>query len=150
MLAVNRDADAEATVRKALELDPGGASWHNTVAITLLLQGKADAAMRELQQETDELWRAAGMPLVLHALRRPDESDAALAVLTEKHGGTAAFQIAGVHAYRGEADSAFEWLERAYEQRDGGLADIKSDRFLRVLADDPRYKVFLRKLKLPE
>lgn len=87
MLAVNRDADAEATVRKALELDPGGASWHNTVAITLLLQGKADAAMRELQQETDELWRAAGMPLVLHALRRPDESDAALAVLTEKHGG---------------------------------------------------------------
>ena len=55
-----------------------------------------------------------------------------------------------MHAYRGEADSAFEWLERAYEQRDGGLADIKSDRFLRVLADDPRYKVFLRKLKLPE
>jgi len=28
--------------------------------------------------------------------------------------------------------------------------DIKGDRFLRGLAGDPRYKAFLRKLKLPE
>ena len=50
----------------------------------------------------------------------------------------------------GEADLAFEWLERAYAQRDGGLVDIKGDRFLRGLTGDPRYKAFLRKLKLPE
>jgi hypothetical protein len=51
---------------------------------------------------------------------------------------------------RGEADLAFEWLERAYAQRDGGLLDIKGSRFLRGLAGDPRYEAFLRKLKLPE
>jgi tetratricopeptide (TPR) repeat protein len=150
LLAVNRDADAEAAARKALELDAGGASWHNTIAVAVLLQGKTDAAMRELQQEPDEVWRAAGMPLVLHGLRRHDESNAALAVLKEQHGDIAAYQIAQAHAYRREADSAFEWLERAYEQRDGGLSDIKGDRFLRMLANDPRYKAFLRKLKLPE
>jgi serine/threonine-protein kinase len=61
-----------------------------------------------------------------------------------------AYQIAEVHAFRGEADLTFEWLERAYAQRDGGMLDIKGDRFLRGLADDPRYKAFLRKLKLPE
>ena len=55
-----------------------------------------------------------------------------------------------MHAYRGEADLAFEWLERAYAQRDGGLVDIKGDRFLRGLVGDPSYKSFLRKLKLPE
>jgi hypothetical protein len=55
-----------------------------------------------------------------------------------------------VHAFRGEVDLAFEWLERAYDQRDGGLLDIKGDRFLRGLAGDPRYKASLRKLKLPE
>ena len=55
-----------------------------------------------------------------------------------------------MHAFRGEADLAFEWLERAYAQRDGGLVDIKGDRFLRGLAGDPRYKAFLRKMKLPE
>ena len=41
-------------------------------------------------------------------------------------------------------------FERAHDQRDGGLADIKSDRLMRGLVGDPRYKAFLRKLKLPE
>ena len=97
-----------------------------------------------------ELRPGLGLPLAFHALGRRNESDAALATLKEKHGDVAAFQIAEVHAYRGEADLAFEWLERAYAQRDGGLVDIKGDRFLRMLADDPRYKAFLNKMKLPE
>jgi len=150
LLAVNRDTEAEAAVRRALELDPGGASWHYGIGRALLLQGKTDAALQETQQETEEVWRLSGLPLVLHALGRRGESDAALAALKEKYADVAAFQIAEVHAFRGEADLAFEWLERAYAQRDGGLVDIKGDRFLRGLAGDPRYKAFLRKLKLPE
>jgi tetratricopeptide (TPR) repeat protein len=150
LLAVNRDAAAEAAIRKALELDPGGASWQNGIGRALLLQGKTDAALQAMEQETEELWRLSGLPLAFHALGRRNESDAALAALKEKYGDVAAFQIAEVHAFRGEADLAFEWLERAYAQRDGGLVDIKGDRFLRGLASDPRYKAFLRKLKLPE
>lgn len=126
--AVGRDSEAEAAVRRALELDPDGASWHYGLGQTLLLQGKADSALREMQQETADLWRLAGMPLVLHALGRRGESDAALAELKEKYAADAAYQIAQVHAFRGETDLAFEWLERAYDQRDGGLADIKGDR----------------------
>ena len=84
------------------------------------------------------------MPLAYHALGRRSESDAALAALKSKHAGEMAYQIAEVHAFRGEADPAFEWLERAYDQRDGGLSDIKSDRFLRGLVGDPRYKALLR------
>jgi adenylate cyclase len=150
LLVVNRDADAEANIRKALELDPGGASWHYGIGRALLLQGKTDAALREMQQETEELWRLSGLPLAFHALGRHGESDAALAALKGKYAGEAAYQIAEAHAYRGEADLAFEWLDRAYEQRDGGLLDTKGDRLLRGLIGDPRYKAFLRKLKLPE
>ena len=90
------------------------------------------------------------MPLVFHALGRRGESDAALAALKSKYAGDSAYQIAEAHGFRGEADLAFEWLERAYNQRDGGVSEIKGDRFLRGLAGDPRYKAFLRKLKLPE
>ena len=150
LLAVNRDTEAEAAFRKTLELDPEGASRHLFLGRTLLLQGKADAALREMQQESEEVWRLSGLPLAFHALGRRSESDAALAVLKAKHAGEAAYQIGEVHAFRGEADLAFEWLERAYDQRDGGLSDIKSDRLMRGLVDDPRYKAFLRKLKLPE
>jgi len=148
--AVNRDTEAEAAFRKALDLDPGGAFRHYTFGRTLLLQGKTDAALREMQQETDEGWRLSGLPLVFHALGRHRESDAALATLKSKYAGDSAYQIAEVHAVRGEADLAFEWLERAYAQRDSGISEIKGDRFMRVLADDPRHKAFLRKLKLPE
>jgi hypothetical protein len=52
-------------------------------------------------------------------------------------------------ATRGETDKAFEWLERAYEQRDGGLSEIKGDPLLRSLEHDPRYRPFLQKMKLP-
>ena len=103
-----------------------------------------------MQQETDEVWRLLGLPLAFHALGRRSESDAALAALKGKYAEGGAYQIAEVHAFRGEADLAFEWLERAYAQRDGGVAEIKGDRLMRGLVGDPRYKAFLRKLKLPE
>ena len=150
LLAVKRDVEAEAAFRKATELDPDGAHRHYGIGLALLLQGKTDAALREMQQETDEGWRLRGLPLAFHALGRRSESDAALAALKDKYAGDSAYQIAEVHAFRGEADLAFEWLERAYNQRDGGVSEIKGDRLMRGLVGDPRYKAFLRKLKLPE
>ena len=73
-----------------------------------------------------------------------------MTALKDKYAGETAYQIAEAHAFRGEVDLAFEWLERAYDQRDGGVTEIKGDRLFRTLIDDPRYKSFLRKLKLPE
>jgi TolB-like protein/Tfp pilus assembly protein PilF len=149
-LALERDTEAEAAFRKALELDPDGAFRHYALGRTLLLQGKANAALQEMQQETEENWRLSGLPLAYHALGRRGESDAALAALKDKYAGDSAYQIAEAHAFRGEADLAFEWLERAYAQRDGGVTEIKGDRLMRGFVGDPRYKAFLKKLKLPE
>jgi len=59
------------------------------------------------------------------------------------------FQIAEVYGFREEADRAFEWLERAYAQRDGGLAQMKGDPLLKSLERDPRYAAFLKKMRLP-
>jgi predicted N-acyltransferase len=55
-----------------------------------------------------------------------------------------------IHAERREVDQAFHWLDRAYEQHDDFVYELKVDPGLKNLRDDPRYKVFLRKLKLPE
>jgi TolB-like protein/Tfp pilus assembly protein PilF len=149
LLAVSRDAEAETASRKTLQLDPGGAVRHRWIGLTLLLQGKADAALQEMQQESDEGWRLSGLALAFYALGRRGESEAALADLKSKFAGDSAYQIAEVHAFRGEADLAFEWLERAYVQRDGGVTEIKSSRLMHKLVGDPRYKAFLRKVKLP-
>jgi hypothetical protein len=62
-----------------------------------------------------------------------------------------AAQIAYVHAYRGENEQAFDWLERAYRQKDTGLPYIKEyPLLLKRIEGDPRYKAFLHKMNLPE
>jgi len=82
--------------------------------------------------------------------RRAD-SDAALAQLTRDAADRMAAQIAYVHAYRGENDQAFDWLERAYRQKDTGLPYIKEyPLLLKRIEGDPRYKAFLHKMNLPE
>jgi serine/threonine-protein kinase len=90
------------------------------------------------------------MPLVYRALGRNDESQAALGSLIRDQSGVAAFQIAEAHAFRGDIDAAFAWLERAYRQRDAGpLIDLKLSELLNNLWDDPRYTAFLDKMGLP-
>lgn len=54
------------------------------------------------------------------------------------------------YAYRGEADKAFMWLDRAYQARDPGLSGIKRSVFLQRVQKDPRFGAMVRKLKLPE
>ena len=62
----------------------------------------------------------------------------------------AAFFIAQNYAYRGDHELALKWLERAYVQRDTGLGEIVGEPLFKSMLDDPRYKAFLRKMKLPE
>jgi serine/threonine-protein kinase len=57
---------------------------------------------------------------------------------------TAAYQIAQVHAWWGERDAAFEWLERAYRQHDAGFWCAKVDPYLRPLNGEPRFEALLK------
>jgi serine/threonine-protein kinase len=50
---------------------------------------------------------------------------------------------------RGDRDTAFEWLERAYRQHDGYIAFVKIDTLLDSLRGDPRYAALLRRMNLP-
>jgi hypothetical protein len=51
---------------------------------------------------------------------------------------------------RGEADVAFEWLERAHAQREPAISEMKTLPPLRSLHADPRWDVFLRKMGLAD
>jgi hypothetical protein len=62
----------------------------------------------------------------------------------------AAFQIAEVYAWRGDTEQVFCRLDRAYVQRDGGLATMKTNPILASLRSDARYKALLGKMNLLE
>lgn len=69
-------------------------------------------------------------------------------VPSEKGAEDSSFQIAEAFAYRGEADRAFEWLERAYVQHDPGLSQMQALPLLRNLYGDTRWPPFLEKMRL--
>ena len=140
--------EAEAALREGLELNPRLPGIRQHLGLVHLARSDARAALAEMEQEPEPLWRDQGLALALHAAGRAAEADAALAGFVETHGDDAAFQVAEIHAYRGETERAFEWLERAYELRDPGLAELKGDPLLASLHDDPRWAVFLAKMGL--
>lgn len=141
--------ETEVAVRKLLELNPDFPSGRQLLGQVYLGRSKPEAALEEMERETDPLWRRFGLALAYHALGRKKEADAALAELIEKDHEEMAYQIAEVHAVRGEAGQAFAWLERAYAQRDSGCSYTKADPLLKSLEADPRYKAFLKKMRLP-
>lgn len=140
--------DAETSFRNALELSPQYTRIHANLGRVLLFQGRLDEAVLEVQQEPSETFRLHGVALVQHARGRAVESDAALDELTTKFAEDSAFQIAEVHAFRGHTDQAFEWLERAYRQRDAGLVSMRNAILLRNLHSDSRWHPFLAKMSL--
>ena len=80
------------------------------------------------------------------SLGRTADSNAALAELVRKYKSTSAFSIATVLAYRGEADRAFEWLDKAAQYHDTNVGTLPVYPTLISLHSDPRWLPFLRRL----
>jgi eukaryotic-like serine/threonine-protein kinase len=58
--------------------------------------------------------------------------------------------FAADYAILGDVDRAFEYLERAYHERDGDLTWIQTDASFDNLRSDPRYAELLRRMGLPQ
>jgi Tfp pilus assembly protein PilF len=148
--ASDRCTEAEAAYRKTLELAPQREGTRAWLALNLLAQGRGDEASAEAAREPDEAFRLWVIAILEHAAGHRAESDTTLQGLIAKHQNDCACQVAEVHGARSEADLAFDWLERAYVQRDGGLTQMKTDPLLRSLHVDPRWDAFVRKMGLAD
>ena len=57
--------------------------------------------------------------------------------------------LAYVHIGLGNIDSAFEWMEKAYEERAGLLVFLQVEPIFDPLRTDPRFADLLRRLQFP-
>ena len=137
-------------MRMALELAPQRSVTRGWLSIVLLLQGRSEDALAEALLESNPGLHLLALTIIYHTTGRQAEADAALQELTDKYADVAAYQIAEAHAARGAGDLAFEWLERAYAQRDSGTCWSMVDRLFRSLHADSRWEPFLRKMALTE
>jgi len=140
---------AAADFQKALELNPDVFPGNISLSRTYIVQGRAQDALSKIELVRYDLERASLHAITYYALGRTKEAHAALSELIAKYQASGAYQITEVYAFGNQSDKAFEWLDRAYVQRDDDLIVTKVDPFLKNLHNDPRYVAFLKKLHLP-
>jgi len=144
---LDRSREACGQIQK---IAPGHRAATVNLAQMLLLEGRPAEALAAIRagasEESERLFVEAAAE---HALGRDAESRSTLARLAGSHGYSDAYDVALAHAWRGERDEAFAWLERSDAQLDGGIMWIKTDPFLASLRADPRWPALLRKLRLP-
>jgi TolB-like protein/DNA-binding winged helix-turn-helix (wHTH) protein len=141
--------EAAADFKKALKLNPDVVAAHMVLSQIYVILGRPHDALPEIELVHYDASRTFLYAIAYHALGRKKESDAALTKLIVKYHAIGAYQIAEVYAFRNQPDEAFEWLGRAYAERDGGLVETKVDPILKSLHNDPRFGAFLKKLNLP-
>ena len=141
---------ARASIERALAISPSADAFHFAMGQLDLLQDRLAEAQSEFQKQGAEGNRRMGVAMVEHASGHEKQSQAALKELIAKNAGDMAYQVADVYAWRGEKDKAFEWLERAFQQRDSGLNGIAWDPLLSNLKSDARYAALLAKLGLAD
>jgi TolB-like protein/cytochrome c-type biogenesis protein CcmH/NrfG len=142
---------ARDSIRHALEISPETPRALGYLGYVQLLEGQPAQALPTFGKIRDARWLAlCGVAMAQHGLGHRTESQAALDDLKVGFSATAAYQVAEVYAWRGEKDLAFEWLDRAYAERDPGVTLLKLDPIVDSLRNDPRFAVLLHKLRLPE
>jgi TolB-like protein/lipoprotein NlpI len=144
--AADRLTESEQAFRKALELAPQRVLTHAELALALLDQGRGEEARAAAMSEPFEMIRCWVLAIVHHGLGHAAESEQALQEVIGRFAEGSASQIAEVYAIRGETDTAFAWLDRAYADREVGLLEIKSIPRFRALHGDPRWAALLRNM----
>ena len=140
--------EAYAAGRKLAELQPSASSSRRWQVLVAVQRGDGETALREAQLEPDDSIRPFELALAQYVRGDRKAADAALAELIANSRDGLAYQVAQVYAVRGEADKAFEWLQIAFDNHDGGMPSLLVDPLLAVLRDDPRYKNLVAKVGL--
>jgi len=146
LIALGRYDEAEAEMRKAIELQPKSAQNYLDLAIIQILRGNPSAAVEFAKQETDPFWRTYALALAYFANGDRAEADAALKKLIDENADESGSQIAEVYALRKEPEKMFEWLEHAWTAHDAGVISLRYRPFGLAYKDDPRFIAFAQKI----
>jgi TolB-like protein/Tfp pilus assembly protein PilF len=146
----NRLDEAEKAIRRAIEIAPAGTVGnYYMLALIETQRGHAQAAQSAAHQEPSGPRRDMALAFARQLGSDRDAADASLKTVIEKHAGTMAYQIAEVYALRKDVSGTFAWLDRAWNNRDTGIAALLHDPFILRYKDDPRFAAFCRKVGLP-
>jgi serine/threonine protein kinase/tetratricopeptide (TPR) repeat protein len=145
---------AIAQFEKVLALEPTFAFAHYALGDACTQQGHYDRAFTEFNRAIELGGRSVNHVGVLgYAYGRAGNRGRAedhLQELTTRaaHSHVSAMWIALIHLGLGDLDSLFQWLDRAFEERDGSLILIAAAVEFDPVREDPRFKSLLSRMGL--
>ena len=148
-LAAGHADEAREIASRAMEIFPEHAHSARTLGFALLLLGRLDEAEAAFQRSSIPSFREMGTALVEHSRGHAEKSRQALDHIVATWPKDMTYQIAEIHAFVGDRERAFDWLERGLDVQDAGMRYIKHDPLLRSLRGDRRYTALLRRMNLP-
>jgi DNA-binding winged helix-turn-helix (wHTH) protein/TolB-like protein/Tfp pilus assembly protein PilF len=138
---------------RMLEIDPNIFAAHRYRGMAYLQKGMNEKAIAEFQRGL----QLSGSPLILahlgHAQAMAGNTAEARRILDElremqDRRYVSASTVAAIHAALGEKDEAFKYLEKAYEERDVWLMNLKVDPVFSKIRGDARFRRLLTRTGL--
>lgn len=140
--------NARAVLLLQLEDLPENPHTNFYLALCDIFEGQPEPALRRLEHSST-LFRLVGTAIARHELGDRTASDLALDKLVDQFAIADGYWVGAVHAWRGENDEAFQWLDRALRGGDSSIMYLTFDPLLVPLRDDPRYRALLTEIGLP-
>jgi adenylate cyclase len=147
--------EAIAQYRRTLELDPSFVLAHLWFGRPYLEQGRYAEAIAELEKALTLSQRSTmAMAVLAHAYASARQPAAARRLLAElraraRSAYVPSYWIGLVYVGLGEADAAFRWFDRAFEERSSWLTWVMVEPRFDRLRGDSRFARLLRRMGLP-
>ncbi len=150
-----RYEEAIALYRETIEMDASFVAGHTDLARSLELAGRYEEAIAEFRMAEALAPKgppepSSGLAHVYAQMGRHDEAMAIVRELLElsKTKYVSPYGIASIHACMGEAETALDWLEKAYKEHDQTLVWVKVHPRLDPVRRHSRYLALLERMGL--
>ncbi|MFC2165404.1 tetratricopeptide repeat protein [Acidobacteriota bacterium] len=146
--------EAIAQIKKVLEIDPNFVPAHFWIGQAYEQKGLYQEAVDEFKKAVTLSGESTyTLASLAHAYASAGEKVRAREILSQlrelsKDKYVSAYEIAEVYISLGEIDSAFEWLQKAFEEKSRALVYLKVEPRLDPIRSDPRFKTLLNKMNL--
>ena len=143
-------------VHKTLDLDSSFGRAHIELGFAYRLKRQYDAAISEfkraLEIDREDSYALSQLAHTYGLMGRRDEAHKILDQMKalSKRQYVLPSDMAASYAGLGEKDQAFEWLEKAYSDRDDGIPFLKIDPSWDPLRSDPRFTDLLHRIGFPQ
>jgi serine/threonine protein kinase/tetratricopeptide (TPR) repeat protein len=142
--------------QRTIDMDPSFSEVHLGLGVAYLQKSMYEEALAEFQKEISQAGIGittigiTAIGITYAKMGRRDEAQQVLDDLINRSKEEYVLQVGMARLYfaLGENDQGFKWLDKAYEELDSGLWNIKVNPLYDSVRSDPRFKAILKKMGL--